>query len=61
FRLATSRIRIFECPHRLSDKLLKSSAAAFSQQRGVAYITLSRFRVKRLFSLFSVGFWSEPR
>ncbi|EBN8657913.1 hypothetical protein D1X37_21785, partial [Salmonella enterica] len=29
FRLATSRIRIFECPHRLSDKLLKSSAASF--------------------------------
>ncbi|MDF1211106.1 hypothetical protein P1T68_18935, partial [Escherichia coli] len=28
FRLATSRIRIFECPHRLSDKLLKSSAAS---------------------------------
>ncbi|WP_413230401.1 tail fiber assembly protein [Escherichia coli] len=25
FRLATLRIRIFECPHRLSDKLLKSS------------------------------------
>ncbi|RCX64368.1 hypothetical protein DTL34_21125 [Escherichia coli] len=31
FRLATLRIRIFECPHRLSDKLLKSSCdAAFS-------------------------------
>ncbi|ECG8261294.1 hypothetical protein EOQ21_22590, partial [Salmonella bongori serovar 48:i:-] len=54
------RIRIFECPHRLSDKLLKSSAAAlFSAARGV-HITLSRFRVKRLFSLFSVRFWSEP-
>ncbi|EOL8214090.1 hypothetical protein PSC91_RS23490, partial [Escherichia coli] len=26
--LATLRIRIFECPHRLSDKLLKSSAAS---------------------------------
>ncbi|WP_079794401.1 hypothetical protein, partial [Salmonella bongori] len=25
------------------------------------HITLSRFRVKRLFSLFSVRFWSEPR
>ncbi|NYY78936.1 hypothetical protein DMI66_08340 [Escherichia coli] len=36
FRLATSRIRIFECPHRLSDKLLKSSAASlFSAARGV--------------------------
>ncbi|MCV4335854.1 hypothetical protein, partial [Escherichia coli] len=28
FRLGTLRIRIFECPHRLSDKLLKSSAAS---------------------------------
>ncbi|EAW1319343.1 hypothetical protein AHX51_12325, partial [Salmonella enterica subsp. diarizonae] len=61
FRPGTLRIRIFECPHRLSDKLLKSSAAAlFSAVRGV-HITLSRFRVKRLFSLFSVRFWSEPR
>ncbi|EAM3327828.1 hypothetical protein D5693_11170, partial [Salmonella enterica] len=51
----------FECPHRLSDKLLKSSAASlFSAARGV-HITLSRFRVKRLFSLYSVRFWSEPR
>ncbi|APY70238.1 hypothetical protein DTS43_21395 [Salmonella enterica] len=32
----------------------------FSAARGV-HITLSRFRVKRLFSLFSVRFWSEPR
>ncbi|ASG62897.1 hypothetical protein CEW81_05680 [Kluyvera genomosp. 3] len=39
FRLATLRIRIFECPHRLSDKLLKSSAASlFSQRRGVCII-----------------------
>jgi len=37
----------------LSDKLLKSSAASlFAAARGV-HITLSRFRVKRLFSLFS--------
>ncbi|WP_248514578.1 hypothetical protein, partial [Escherichia coli] len=28
FRLATLRTRIFERPHRLSDKLLKSSAAS---------------------------------
>ncbi|MDV6999545.1 hypothetical protein, partial [Enterobacter asburiae] len=43
----------FECPHRLSDKLLKSSAASlFAAARGV-HITLSRFRVKRLFLLFS--------
>ncbi|MFA8091812.1 hypothetical protein ACEODM_27045, partial [Klebsiella oxytoca] len=45
----------FECPHRLSDKLLKSSAASlFAAARGV-HITLSRFRVKHLFSLFSAG------
>ncbi|EOB5857624.1 hypothetical protein ACWM4X_003184, partial [Escherichia coli] len=51
FRLATSRIRIFECPHRLSDKLLKSSAASlfFSAARGV-YNTLSRYRVKHFFA-----------
>ncbi|MFJ5855416.1 hypothetical protein ACIQCT_21120, partial [Enterobacter cancerogenus] len=45
----------FECPHRLSDKLLKSSAASlFSAARGV-HITLPRFRVKRLicFSLLT--------
>ncbi|PQN02696.1 hypothetical protein C5023_28290 [Shigella flexneri] len=39
FRLATLRIRIFECPHRLSDKLLKSSALRFfSAARGVCII-----------------------
>jgi len=39
----------------LSDKLLKSSAASlFAAARGV-HITLSRFRVKRLFLLFSAG------
>ncbi|AUY73807.1 hypothetical protein BWI82_21230 [Escherichia coli] len=39
FRLATLRTRIFECPHRLSDKLLKSSCdAAFSSlSRGGVY------------------------
>ncbi|EAA2461588.1 hypothetical protein DU940_20820 [Salmonella enterica subsp. enterica serovar Durham] len=38
FRLATSRIRIFECPHRLSDKLLKSSATRLcSPLRGGVY------------------------
>ncbi|TRN69892.1 hypothetical protein DXT56_12070 [Salmonella enterica subsp. enterica] len=30
FRPRTSRIRIFECPHRLSDKLLKSRCDAAS-------------------------------
>ncbi|HEY4466657.1 MAG TPA: hypothetical protein VGN53_02515, partial [Klebsiella sp.] len=44
-----------ECPHRLSDKLLKSSAASlFAAARGV-HITRSRDRVKRLISLFSAG------
>ncbi|ESB62395.1 hypothetical protein SEEH3711_21825, partial [Salmonella enterica subsp. enterica serovar Heidelberg str. 622737-11] len=34
----TLRIRIFECPHRLSDKLLKSSAASlFLSGAGCAY------------------------
>ncbi|PXK76236.1 hypothetical protein DMS87_23890 [Klebsiella variicola] len=51
----------FECPHRLSDKLLKSSAALFfAAARGV-HITLSRFRVKHLFLLFSARFSPEPR
>ncbi|PXK16915.1 hypothetical protein DMR83_25845, partial [Klebsiella variicola] len=51
----------FECPHRLSDKLLKSSAASFfAAARGV-HITPSRFRVKHLFLLFSARFSPEPR
>ncbi|RFS91225.1 hypothetical protein CH426_22400 [Klebsiella aerogenes] len=51
----------FECPHRLSDKLLKSSAASFfAAARGV-HITLSRLRVKHLFLLFSARFSAEPR
>ncbi|EBX1547358.1 hypothetical protein D5O62_21975 [Salmonella enterica subsp. enterica serovar Warnow] len=55
FRLATSRIRIFECPHRLSDKLLKSSATRLSAHRcEVAYITLSSFRVNPEFQDFSL-------
>ncbi|EBY4447386.1 hypothetical protein D4Y73_19360, partial [Salmonella enterica subsp. enterica serovar Fresno] len=39
FRPRTSRIRIFECPHRLSDKLLKSrcDAACSSPSRGGVY------------------------
>jgi len=40
----------------LSDKLLKSSATRHEAHRcEVAYNTLSSFRVKRLFSLFSGG------
>ncbi|EBX2049085.1 hypothetical protein DRD74_22800 [Salmonella enterica subsp. enterica serovar Schwarzengrund] len=39
FRPRTLRIRIFECPHRLSDKLLKSrcDAACSSPSRGGVY------------------------
>ncbi|MDT1799315.1 hypothetical protein QK887_18940, partial [Salmonella enterica subsp. enterica serovar Oslo] len=38
FRLATSRFGIFEFPHRLSDILLKSSAASlFLSGAGCAY------------------------
>ncbi|PVN32471.1 hypothetical protein C4768_13420 [Salmonella enterica subsp. enterica serovar Havana] len=40
FRPGTSRIRIFECPHRLSDKLLKSSATRLS-------LTVARWRILR--------------
>ena len=51
----------FECPHRLSDKLLKSSAASlFAAARGV-HITLSRYRVKHLFLLSLPEFSGEPR
>ncbi|HGK4674972.1 TPA: hypothetical protein ACJ2WV_004263, partial [Kluyvera georgiana] len=40
-RLATLRIRIFECPHRLSDKLLKSSAASlFLSGAGCVYYAI---------------------
>ncbi|MDE7840485.1 hypothetical protein NW773_23985, partial [Escherichia coli] len=62
FRLATLRIRIFECPHRLSDKLLKSSVPLrfFSAARGV-HNTLSRYRVKHLFLLSLPEFSGEPR
>ncbi|MCE1302489.1 hypothetical protein ACOTXN_24125, partial [Enterobacter cloacae complex sp. IR53043] len=42
----------FECPHRLSDKLLKSSATRLSLCREVAYITLSSFRVNPDFQDF---------
>ncbi|MCR4460145.1 hypothetical protein, partial [Pseudescherichia sp. L3] len=47
------RIHVFECPHRLSDKLLKSSATRLSAHRcEVAYITLSSFRVNPQFQDF---------
>ncbi|OWP37891.1 hypothetical protein CEG88_23890 [Klebsiella aerogenes] len=50
----------FECPHRLSDKLLKSSAASFfAAARGV-HITLSRLRVKHLFCFSPRGSHRNP-
>ncbi|PXV74509.1 hypothetical protein C7433_1041 [Pantoea sp. PNA 03-3] len=43
-----------ECPHRLSDKLLKSSATSgLTVCCEVAYITLSSFRVNLFFRSFS--------
>ncbi|WP_223146104.1 hypothetical protein, partial [Enterobacter hormaechei] len=42
----------FECPHRLSAQLLKSSATRLSLCREVAYITLSSFRVNPDFQDF---------
>ena len=70
--LVTLRLDIFlplrwlisscECPHRLSDKLLKSSELrAFVWQLEVAYITLSSFSVNRLFhSVAAVFNLSRP-
>ncbi|EBM4267311.1 hypothetical protein C3S18_11090 [Salmonella enterica] len=61
FRLATSRIRIFECPHRLSDKLLKSSCdAAFSSpsQGGVYYAFL--FLSQAFILAFLTDFLTKP-
>ncbi|PEI19444.1 hypothetical protein CRM84_18890 [Escherichia coli] len=56
FRLATLRIRIFERPHRLSDKLLKSSCdAAFSSlSRGGVYYAFPLQSQAFIFA-FSVG------
>ncbi len=48
FRFATLRSRIFECPHGLSDKLLKSSATRLS-------LNVARWRILR-FPLQSQAF-----
>ncbi|HHL3215340.1 TPA: hypothetical protein ACQ499_004030, partial [Providencia stuartii] len=51
-----------ECPHRLSDKLLKSVATLsfdinqLGRCREVMYTTFFREKVKRLFSTFSFFF-----
>ena len=43
----------FECPHRLSDKLLKSNELRdLARSLEVAYITLSSFRVNPKFQNF---------
>ncbi|EBH8407712.1 hypothetical protein C7T08_07250 [Salmonella enterica subsp. enterica serovar Orientalis] len=57
FRLATLRIRIFECPHRLSDKLLKSRCdAAFSSPSRAAFSSPSRGGVYYAFLFLSQAF-----
>ncbi|TGC20421.1 hypothetical protein CQJ27_26525 [Escherichia sp. E1130] len=62
YRLATLRIRIFECPHRLSDKLLKSSAASlFSQRRGGVHNTLSPLQSQAFFCFSLLRFSGESR
>ena len=43
-----------ECPHRLSDKLLKSGVVGRKlPATRAAYITLTRFRVKLFFALLN--------
>ncbi|WP_267443737.1 hypothetical protein, partial [Erwinia psidii] len=51
-----------ECPHRLSDKLLKSGAvSAFASCREVAYNTLPSFRVNFFLRIFPLQIQlSEP-
>ncbi len=53
---------VLRVPTQMPDKFVKEQCQAslfLSWARGAYYA--SRFRVKRLFSLFSVRFWSEPR
>jgi hypothetical protein len=50
----------FECPHRLSDKLLKSSAASFSLRRGVCILRLPASE-SSIYFCFSPGFFSGFR
>ncbi|APX80349.1 hypothetical protein SEEG9184_07270 [Salmonella enterica subsp. enterica serovar Gallinarum str. 9184] len=60
FRPRTSRIRIFECPHRLSDKLLKSSAASlFLSGAGCAYYAFLFLSQAFIFA-FLTGFLTKP-
>ncbi|EAB4768399.1 hypothetical protein DWQ75_13985 [Salmonella enterica] len=61
FRPRTLRIRIFECPHRLSDKLLKSSCdAAFSSpSRGGVYYAFLFLRKAFIFA-FLTDFLTKP-
>ncbi|WP_285196482.1 hypothetical protein, partial [Klebsiella pneumoniae] len=47
----------FECPHRLSDKLLKSSAASFSLRRGVCILRFPAAESTRFSGFFSA---TEP-
>jgi len=51
----------FECPHRLSDKLLKSSAASFSQRRGVCILRFPASESSAYFRFSPLAFIAEPR
>ncbi|WP_320736844.1 hypothetical protein, partial [Enterobacter ludwigii] len=51
----------FECPHRLSDKLLKSSAASLSLRRGVCILRFPASESSIYFRLSLLVFISEPR
>ncbi|KDE35191.1 hypothetical protein AW40_18695, partial [Kosakonia radicincitans UMEnt01/12] len=42
-----------ECPHRLSDKLLKSSAAVFSLRRGVCILRFPAVKSTDYFQISS--------
>ncbi|OPW45260.1 hypothetical protein BSW69_14990 [Salmonella enterica subsp. enterica serovar Enteritidis] len=57
----TLRIRIFECPHRLSDKLLKSrcDAAYSSPSRGGVYYAFLFLSQAFIFA-FLTGFLTKP-
>ncbi|OPL40417.1 hypothetical protein BSU29_04530 [Salmonella enterica subsp. enterica serovar Enteritidis] len=60
-RPRTLRIRIFECPHRLSDKLLKSrcDAAYSSPSRGGVYYAFLFLSQAFIFA-FLTGFLTKP-
>ncbi|RCR96736.1 hypothetical protein DUW79_21105 [Klebsiella pneumoniae] len=58
FRPRTLRIHVTLSAHRLSDKLLKSSAASFSLRRGVCIL---RFPAAESSIYFAFSAFPEPR